>query len=70
MDNRCAFKGCGKEPLNPSVPACDEHLCDECRMGVRNNSVSTNPTPRDLLCGRCSDADMLVRTLDAIRAEI
>ena len=34
MPNRCALEGCGEEPLNYAVPACDKHLCDECRMGV------------------------------------
>ena len=32
--NRCAYPQCEHEPLNPAVPACDEHLCTDCRMGV------------------------------------
>ena len=34
MQNRCAYGKCKKEPLNHAVPACDEHLCTNCRMGV------------------------------------
>ncbi len=34
MQNTCAYEKCKKEPLNYAVPACDEHLCDVCRMGV------------------------------------
>ena len=48
MPNRCSYVDCREEPLNPAVPACDEHLCGTCRSGVivagHNN---------DLVCMSC-----------------
>ena len=32
--NQCAFEGCRQVTLNSAVPACDLHLCANCRMGV------------------------------------
>ena len=61
--SRCAYENCKKEPLNPAVPACDEHLCEGCRMGVVRlrmvDGDGTHTASYTYLgsCGMCSGLD-------------
>ena len=57
------------EPVNPAVPACEEHLCRRCRMGVTRMYDRLDPDDEDYLrtdCRRCrdfSDLEQLLATL-------
>ena len=67
--HQCAFENCTKEPVNPAVPACEEHLCRRCRMGVTCMYDRLDPDDHDYLrtdCRRCrdfSDLEQLLTTL-------
>ena len=39
----CAEPDCKKAPPNPAVPACDDHLCKKCMMGVIAGSDPKTP---------------------------
>lgn len=41
--NKCAEPDCNGVPPNPAVPACSDHLCEKCRMGVIAGSDPNDP---------------------------
>ena len=53
--NKCAYYDCENEPRNPAVPACDMHLCPECRMSVGVKPDSGRRFAR--ICAVCSRAN-------------
>lgn len=47
----CVMEGCAEMPLNPAVPACRNHLCPRCLMGVAIAEVAG-----ERMCRICLDA--------------
>lgn len=52
----CVVKGCNADPSNNAVPACDNHLCERCRMNVvMNHAQGANVWFDRSLCRMCLD---------------
>ena len=63
--NKCAEPDCDRVPPNPAVPACSDHLCEKCRMGVIAGSDPSDPLNWGQ-CAACLDRlaiDQSIRSL-------
>lgn len=59
----CAVPECDKTPPNPAVPACNDHLCEKCRMGVI--AGSDPKAPRYMVqCAACLDRLSIRNAID------
>ena len=53
--NQCAYEGFMQSTINDAVPACHDHLCHQCRMGVGTRYKSGK-----MWCMKCSDGQDMI----------
>ena len=61
----CAEPECDKAPPNPAVPACNDHLCKKCMMGVIAGSDPQDPLNWGQ-CAACLDRLSIEKAIDSL----